>query len=1482
MRKNIAATACLYVLFTAATVWGQSVNGSVGGIVQDPSKALIPGVTITLANIATGVVTTQISNESGTYSFQSVPPGTYKLTASLPGFRTSVVSELTVGTTAQVRQDLTMQIGELSSQVDVSVSGQQLLSESQASIGEVLSQQRARDLPLVTNDVLDLVRIMPGFQIDPVGEQFSVMAGLPVNTINTTMDGVSVTSGRNNNGIFSVTTINPDLVGEIKVILSPVDAEVGRGNGQIQVQTKSGSNKYTGSAVWNVRNSALNANTWANNRNVDPLTGKWSPTPLDWRNTNQYTVSYGGPIIRNKTFFFVLWDQNISNTRQLISNTVLTDTARNGIFRYWDGWNSGHALTPIPAPSPTATSGTIPGVDFSGNPLRPTMNINGTPYTGSLRCFSVFGNIKLDGSPFTDADCPGGTAVTASTPWDTLRPAADTTGYIAKLIAAMPKANYFASGNASDGLNLAVNRYLRTRKGDTGGAAQNGQSPELVNRKQINIKIDQQFNVKHRLSSGLSYQLDDSADNVANWQGGINGESKRRPVVLTMNFTSTLSPRLLNEARFGISRDKIEVLPPWYSANSDVKAAAEAWLLKGGQAANGSTYPIAFTPGTGNYAFGNAIVNTGATYSGSDSPLYSIADTVSWTRGVHAFRMGAEVRLTRSNGWTGSVIPTASGGSGNNPATNLANGNASLPTTTFLTTTRTNAANMLYLLAGSVNTTSMNYWIASDENVKNGTWEDWSTNIKRLREEVANEYSVFWKDDWKIAKGLTLNLGVRYERYLSPYLRGGYTGAVVDGGYGLFGAARTNGDPFNTWLLQPGSLFLSGYGSNAGANALQCTSGTANPNGLPQSSCDPSKLTRIEFVGPGSDQPNKTAIPDDKNNFGPAVGFAWSLPWFGAGKTTIRGGYQTTFGGAGLRVTGGPTGLENLLGNIPGNSSTANLNRAEISDPVLNLANLTKLIPVSPTAPAVPGGTIPIYNHATNFTAYDPTYATPFTHNLTFSVTRSLHRYVTLDMRYVGTLGRKRQGSYNLNLPNVYYNKELLDAIDMTRRGENAPLFDLMFAGLNMSGQTTGGYGAVGTCVAGAPTGASGLGQEGCSATTVMQHGSAHLRRNATFSANLADGNYVAVANSLATISTGTGLTLQTLPAELTNVSGRVVRNGCDRIANGLTNIPTRCFPENYIHTNPQLGTPTVSANLADSNYHSLQTQVVLRPIHGFSSETTYTWSKLLSGMITGWNDPLNRELDYALAVQNVTHDFRFNSLVELPLGPNKLLLGNSSGWLARAIEKWQMGLIFTWASGNPKTVAAGAMTYATGTNNNDQGQRKSLIVSPLYDSSMPGHAEWNGTTGTYFGSNWVRIEDPQCQVVNKTDTMGYNLYTNNLCGLNALAIKNPDGTTGPIVLQNPLPGQIGNHGHSLSAAGKWRFDANLGKTFRISESKSVQIRLDANNVFNHPDLSEIDTISFLHNLNTDTAEFGRLQTKQGLGAGSQPRSFNASLRFNF
>ena len=1478
MRRTLQVAAVVSILFAAAAAFGQTFNGQIGGIVNDASKALIPGATITLTNTGTGVVTTQVSNESGAYSFANVPPGTYKATATLPGFKTAVFNDVGVGTAAQVRLDFTLQVGEVSSQVEVSVSAQQLLTDSSATIGEVLAAERAINLPIVNQDVLELVRIMPGMRVDPFGDAFSTFTGLPTNTINTVRDGLSVTDSRNNSGIFGTTTINPDLVGEIRIILSPVDAEVGRGNGQIQIQTKSGTNRYTGSAVWNIRNTSVNAISWENNRTVNPLTGAWEPTRSDWRNAHQYTLSYGGPIIRNKTFFFALWDQNLTRTRTLVTTNVLTDPARQGIFRYFTGWNAGNALTPVPTFPASATAGTYPVIDFAGNPKAPPVNPDNTPYTGELICFSVFGNVKANGSAFSGADCPGGRAVIpTTTAWDALRPVMDPTGYTAKFLDAMPHANFFAAGGTTvDGLNLAQFRWLRSRQGNTGVGAQNGTSPETVNRKQINLKVDHNLNEKNRVNVGWTYELDNNADNVSNWPGGFNGDSRRRPHIVTVNYNSTLSPSLVNEARFGVSYNNSLLNPPWYSTNSEVRTGAEAFLLNGGVASNGFTYPVAFTPGAGNFAFANNAINANSTFSGFDSFLWSYADTLSWTRGAHAFRMGAELRLLRSSGFSGAVFPTASGGPGDNTSP-LANTVATLPGR--LATTNTNSANMLYFMAGSLNSASMLYWISSDDDVKNGTWQNLATNPKRERKQIANEYALFYKDDWKVNRRLTLNLGLRYEYFGSPYIEGGYTAAVSDLGYGLFGPARTD-SPFDSWL-QPGSMYLSGYGPSASANALRCTNGVANPNGLPTSNCDPSKMTQVEFVGPSTDNPGKSAIPNDRNNFGPAVGFSWQLPWFGEGKTTLRGGYQMTFGLAGRNAGT----LDTLLGNLPGNTSTATLVRSDYpqlqnSTRALQLGDLSTVVPVRPTSPAVPGGQVEIYNRTAAFTAYDPEFATPYTENFTLSLTRQIDSKTTLEVKYIGVMGRKRQGTYNINLSNIYHNPELFDALEMTRRGEDAPLFDQMFAGLDLHGTTGTGYGPIGTTVNG-----------------VLQRGSAHLRRNATYSGNIADGNYLAIANALntlsaATVTSGAGA-LQALPAGMTGVSGRVLRNGCDRIAAGLynpalpastTNIPTRCFPENYFVMNPQLGTTTYNANLAGSHYNSMQATLSARPLQGISFQTTYTFSTTTGYMPANWNDPLNRNADKAPPYQAVKHDVRTNGTFELPVGPNKLLFGNTSGWLARAIERWQTSIILNVSSGNPRTLIGAPMTYATGNQNLDAGQRRVDVVSSKFDTHMRGHVVWNGpgnNTGLYYGDGFLQVTDPQCQITNRTDSMGFNLFANGNCGLNAIALKNPDGTVGEIVLQNPTPGRMGNAPFTLEAPGKWKFDANISKTFRLSETKSLQIRVDMENVLNHPDVGDSQPITG-QSINTDGIIFGQISSKGGNGSGAAPRSFQGQLRFTF
>src|SRR6185295_11928571 len=132
------------------------------------------------------------------------------------------------------------------------------------------------------------------------------------------------------------------------------------------------------------------------------------------------------------------------------------------------------------------------------------------------------------------------------------------------------------------------------------------------------------------------------------------------------------------------------------SANNEIQNGAKSLLLQGGtNATTGGVYPVAFSPGAGIFAFGNNVINTGSNSSGDKSPLYNFANTVSWTLGQHAFRMGAEVRLTRSNGYSGSVFPTVSGGAGgqNSP---LGSTLAALPSQ--LQVSQTNAANLLYFL----------------------------------------------------------------------------------------------------------------------------------------------------------------------------------------------------------------------------------------------------------------------------------------------------------------------------------------------------------------------------------------------------------------------------------------------------------------------------------------------------------------------------------------------------------------------------------------------------------------------------------------------------------------------------------------------------------------------------------------------------------------------------------------------------------------
>jgi hypothetical protein len=114
----------------------------------------------------------------------------------------------------------------------------------------------------------------------------------------------------------------------------------------------------------------------------------------------------------------------------------------------------------------------------------------------------------------------------------------------------------------------------------------------------------------------------------------------------------------------------------------------------------------------------------------------------------------------------------------------------------------------------------------------------------------------------------------------------------------------------------------------------------------------------------------------------------------------------------------------------------------------------------------------------------------------------------------------------------------------------------------------------------------------------------------------------------------------------------------------------------------------TINGNADNSTYHSLQTAITKRLSHGFTTQTTYTWTRTIG--TTGNIDPRNRSLNKALTGTHRTHDIRSNGVWELPFGPGRLLLGNAASWVSRLVEGWQLGGVFSWSSGAPLTLTAG------------------------------------------------------------------------------------------------------------------------------------------------------------------------------------------------
>jgi hypothetical protein len=305
-------------------------TGSIVGVVKDPSGAAIVGATITLRNEATGVSRVATTNQDGGYQFPALIPGVYAVQASAPGFESAISKNIEIDVQSRPAIDFTLKVGQSKEVIEVSSAGPILQTET-ADVGGVVQKEQINDLPLNGRRYSDLALLEAGIQRNQVNtnntapDRFSSNGNLETQNY-FSLDGIDNNSGSTNLQESSVQVIQPppDALQEFRIQTRTYSSEFGTSAGAvINASIKSGTNQFHGD-VWEfLRNSSLDANSYFNNKDGIPR-GHFTQ--------NQYGATVGGPIIRNKTFFFADFQIFTSRKATSVVSTVPTPLMKKGNF----------------------------------------------------------------------------------------------------------------------------------------------------------------------------------------------------------------------------------------------------------------------------------------------------------------------------------------------------------------------------------------------------------------------------------------------------------------------------------------------------------------------------------------------------------------------------------------------------------------------------------------------------------------------------------------------------------------------------------------------------------------------------------------------------------------------------------------------------------------------------------------------------------------------------------------------------------------------------------------------------------------------------------------------------------------------------------------------------------------------------------------------------------------------------------------------
>jgi hypothetical protein len=751
LRASLLATSAALLFASSPCASAQAVFGQILGTVTDPTGAAIPNATITVTDVAKGTTVTLTSNGSGEFTAEHLIPDTYNVKVAAPGFKAFEQKQLTVNADESPKVSAVLTIGASDQVVEVNADEVPQLKTDKADVATTFSASQIEELPIPDHNFANLQLLLPGaVQLgwahaaseNPQGSKQIQIDGQAFGGVNYTLDGTD-----NQDAILGIIVINPnsESMSEAKIATQNFDAEFGKAVASVQtVQTKSGTNQFHGSLFDNRESNANLARDPFSGFNE--TTGQDIPYPSGLK--NQFGGSVGGPIIKDRIFFFA----DYQGVRQKVGSTALASVP------------SLLALDSCTGTTPASNG--QPGCDFSDYVNAANVGANNTS------TFAIYNNNQTSGAAVLGAQFPGNII-----PLGLVSPQAQN---LFKLLLAnkiTPNHNTGVTGN----FNGLYNNYS-----GSGAGSFNSNQWDVRGDATITEKIHA-FGRFSRFTDTLSgASLFGPAGGPGLGIAGYGGVSQGANDSLALGTDIAINSKLVTDVRLGYFRydilthknDPGNTNLPFLGENVGTSALPVP-VDYGTPDINIADLNVTNGSGANNAQNGGAQFGTGLNMNHCNCPLKEKEDQFqvvnNWTKtiGNHAVKFGVDLRYARN-----LRVPSDADRTGVN---NFSEGPTAL-------NGKTGGLGWATYILGDV--TSFNRYTSAEAS---------ETNAK----EFQPRDFFYAQDTWRATSKLTLNLGLRYEYYAPERVNGAGNGSLTNLDTGYINVAGEGGIPLNMGVKAP-------------------------------------------------------------------------------------------------------------------------------------------------------------------------------------------------------------------------------------------------------------------------------------------------------------------------------------------------------------------------------------------------------------------------------------------------------------------------------------------------------------------------------------------------------------------------------------------------------------------------------------------------------------------------------------------------------